>query len=203
MADKKQPDGTTITLKDVRLSFASVFRPQAMQPDKDGNSSPARYKANGLIPKEGHPTTEANLKAWKAAYKAAMRKTFGDDEAKWPKLKPNMKCVRDGDQEDWEGYEGMWYISCNSNTRPAVVGPDRRPIAEEDGIVFSGVWVNLNVRIWAQNNQHGKRVNAEIRGVQFVRKDEAFGNAPIDVDEAFEDISDEVGVDIGDDEDVI
>lgn len=211
MAEKKKKvDPCTITLKDVRLSFAdAIFAPKKPKPDKDGKQGDPKYHTNALMPKTGHESTPTNLALWRKARDAAMEKEFGADKAKWPKIKDDRKCVRDGDQEDWEGYENQWYISAGApeDRPPKLVHRDPHvEVKKSDGLLYSGAWVNLRVNIWAQNNEHGKRINATLLAIQFVRKDEAFGAAgPIDIDEAFEDISEDGDVgemdDDGNDED--
>ena len=51
-------------------------------------------------------------------------------------------------------------------------------------------WV---IDVWAQNNQYGKRINAQLDGVQFVRDGEPFGEGGISVDafDAFGDDDDD------------
>jgi len=36
--------------------------------------------------------------------------------------------------------------------------------------------------LWAQNNQYGKRINAQLDGVQFVRDGDPFGDGAVGVD---------------------
>jgi len=51
---------------------------------------------------------------------------------------------------------------------------------EENGKPYAGCYVNMSIRLWAQDNQFGKRVNAQLRAVQFVKDGEAFGDKPVD-----------------------
>lgn len=82
------------------------------------------------------------------------------------------------------------FKAINSDARPVVIDQKRNPIAEEDGIIYAGCFCNLVVDIWAQDNQFGKRINAKLKGVQFLRDGPAFtADVPIDVDSDFEDIS--------------
>jgi hypothetical protein len=50
----------------------------------------------------------------------------------------------------------------------------------------SGYWYNILIRPWYQDNKFGKRLNAGLVGVQFVRKDEPFGMAAIDDSDAWD-----------------
>ena len=114
--------------------------------------------------------------------KGAMSKVA---EEKWgAKAAANLKQImakgnlffRDGaDKPDYDGFEGMMYASAASKTRPLVIDGNKTPLTEEDGKPYGGCYVNASVEIWAQDNQFGKRINAQLRGVQFVADGEAFG----------------------------
>ena len=124
--------------------------------------------------------------------------------------------MRDGDLEDWDGYADMLYVSAN---RRGADGPPRiitnRKDADnkwipaspgEAACPYAGCYVNAIIRVWAMDNEHGKRINASLEAVQFLRDGEAFsGSAPVDVDEEFTDdmVGEEgsIGDDGGDDDD--
>jgi hypothetical protein len=207
MADEKEVIGEVI-LKDVRLSFFNGFRPA---PDKINPKTKevikGSYGANFLMEK-GTPGTKANQAKLKKASHDAKVKKWGENEEKWPKLKPEKLCVRDGDLEDYDGYEGHIYLSANSPRPPQIItnrkGKDNKWIEATEGAPgapYSGCYVNALVRLWAQDNEHGKRLNASLEVVQFLREGQAFGAAPVDPNEKF--TADMVGDEgsIGDDED--
>ncbi len=192
MADA--PIGEVI-LKDVRLSFAHIYEPSKDSTDKKtGQTIKGSYQARGLMEK-GTPATIENMKKLKKAGLDARKKEWGDNEAKHPKLKPNQLCVRDGDLEDWEGYEGCYYIAANAGQRkPSVItnikGKDGKWIEATPGGAnspYSGCRVNMLVRIWAQDNEYGKRQNASLEIVQFFKDGEPFGAGPVDPNEKFGD----------------
>ena len=211
MADdkKKKDKELQVTLLNVRLSFADIFEPKEQKND-DGTTRKT-YGANFLIDKDGD---EKNNKARvQKAATAAKRKKWGDDEKKWPKLKPEKVCLRDGDLEDWDGYADMLYVSAN---RREADGPPRiitnRKDADDKWIPakpgeaacpYAGCYVNAIIRVWAQDNEHGKRINASLEAIQFLRDGEAFsGAAPVNVDEEFtDDMVGEEGSIGGDDDD--
>ena len=68
-----------------------------------------------------------------------------------------------------------------------MVGKKREPLSEEDDVVYGGVIVNVLIRPWAQDNKFGKRINANLVAVQFVRDGERFGQARPDINEHFGD----------------
>jgi hypothetical protein len=105
--------------------------------------------------------------------------------------KKDRTCLHDGDlKPDYEGFPGMMFVSARNPIRPLVLNTDRSPLAEEDGVVYSGCYVNMVLELWAQDNDYGKRVNATLSGVQFVKDGDSFGGGGrvADVDD-FEDVS--------------
>lgn len=201
MAEQKEVIGKVIVLG-ARLSFASLFE-MNVQKDPETGQERSTWKANLLIPKEGADKVIGVfkgqrmpvLKALKLASAEAKAKKWGD-ESKWPKLKPEKVFLRDGDLENWDGYAGHWYISASAQPtdRPAVVtnrkdGNGNWIEAEPGGrgAPYSGCYVNATILAWAQDNEHGKRVNAQIKAVQFFKDGEAFGAAPTNPNEDFTD----------------
>jgi hypothetical protein len=195
MADKQMLG--EVKLKNVRLSFAHLFEPQEGMIDPDtGKRGEPKYNCNFLIDptSEDGKTNMANLK--KAADEVKKEK-WGNNI---PKLKPEKLCVRDGNLEEYDGYADHYYVSASNKNKPVLVDRDRTPLEKESGKLYSGCFVNAVVRIWAQDNKFGKRVNGSLEAVQFLRHGDAFGYRQVDANEAFEDVSDgEDGSDIGDD----
>ena len=196
-----------VILKDVRLSFFHGFHPSKGGKNKEGEEVKGSYQARFLMEKGTKQTKENQAKIKKAAHDAKV-KAWGENEAKWPKLKPDRVCLRDGDLEDWDGYEGNLYLAANSSRQPQIItnrkGKDKKWIEATEGAPgapYSGCYVNALVRLWVQDNEHGKRLNASLEVVQFLRDGDAFGAAPVDPNEKFGDdmVGDEGS--IGDDED--
>ncbi len=65
-----------------------------------------------------------------------------------------------------------------------------------DGKPYSGCYVNGIVDIWAQDNGFGRRLNATLKGVQFVKDGDAFSGGTAVSADAFDDL----GVDESTDE---
>lgn len=170
-----------ITLNNVQCAFIAFDKPRAAT-DGEGD---AKYGGSFLIPKD--------TKAGKKLLKIVEDAIDEVKQAKWgdnpPKLKPSKMCLRDGDDEDYDGFEDHMYVRASNARKPTLV--DRDKSQAEPGLMYSGCIVNAIISVWAQDNQFGKRINASLEGVQYVKGGTRFGPAPVSADE-FEDISDEV-----------
>lgn len=124
-------------------------------------------------------------------------------------LEGSKKCYRDGNLrmtkagEVYAGFEGLKYISAKNQTRPTVINKDRTPVAEADGVIYSGCYVNVSLEIYGMSDPKKKGVHASLKGVQFFADGESFGGggAAASVDE-FDDLSDtgSASEDSGDDD---
>jgi hypothetical protein len=63
--------------------------------------------------------------------------------------------------------------------RPLAINADKSVLTEADGVIYSGCYVNMQIALWAQQNNFGKRVNAQLRGIQFLRDGEAFSGGGV------------------------
>lgn len=162
-----------ITLTNVRLTFADIFKAKAV------NDGEPRFSANFLLDKK---KDTAQIKKIGDEVRRLEASTF-----KGKKLPADKVCLRDGDEKEYDGYAGMLFLSAANKRRPTVVDRDKSPLSAEDGKPYSGCYVNAVVRLWAQDNQFGKRINASLEVVQFLKDGEPFGAAPVDLDTALPD----------------
>jgi len=187
-----------VLLTNVRLSFAHLDEPKEQKSDK--GETTLKYQANGLISKT---TAEGkrNLAKLKKASEQVKEKKWGN---KQPRLKANQVCVRDGDEEDYEGYAGHYYISASNKKQPQLITKFKDGKGEwlpaKKGKLYSGCVVNMLVRLWAQDStEYGKRLNASVEAVQFVKDGPAFGGGgPVDTREKFAEIEADEGDDMYD-----
>lgn len=182
-----------------RLAFPRINKPEPFQ----GQGEP-RYSATLII----EPNSDSHKKLLKAARAAADAKWPGKGEAALTSLeRQNKLCYYDGDIKDTvDGFAGNIILNANApqNQPPALVvtrnGRNERLERETQGVIYGGCWVNMIVDLWAQDNQWGKRINAQLAGIQFVKDGDAFGGGrPADEDE-FETVEVE-GSDFDDDDD--
>jgi hypothetical protein len=154
---------TEIVLKQVRISYPHLFEPFAMYP-----SEKAKYSAKFLIPK----SNTALVDKIKAEIIELAKASFKDK-----KCPPQDKlCLKDGDHTGKDEDKGHWIFSASEDSRPVVVDQKVNPLTKEDDVVYPGCVVTARVRLWAQDNIWGKRINANLLGVQFVKDGERLGS---------------------------
>lgn len=166
-----------IHLNNVRLSFPSLFK-RSVFDGKEG-----KFEATFLIDKNDVKLKKQLDTAIAEALKAS----------KVAKVSSDKRCLKDGDESEYDGCEGVWTLKASNNKRPTVIGKDKSPLAEEDEVLYAGCYVNAIVDFWIQNNSYGKRVNCNLLGVQYLKDGEPFGQGPVDVADDFEAIDDGLG----------
>jgi hypothetical protein len=163
-----------IVLKNVRLSYPALFAPSAF-----GDGEP-KFNATFLIEKdsEQHKALMAEIrKIATDAFGERARDIVGKQEASQRKL------VKDGDGpdgknqdgEEKDGYAGHVAIKASNKAAPKVVGRQRQPLTEADGIPYGGCYVNAQIDIWPQDNKYGKFLNCKLLAVQFWEDGDSFG----------------------------
>ena len=180
-------------LKNVRLAFPSLF--EASVVGNDPGAKP-RVGASLLIPLD-HP----QIPEIKAKMLAVAKEKWKDKgQAMYNGAeKADKLALHDGDTKaQYDGFPGNLFLSANSqeNARPTVINSDRTPLTAKDGKIYAGCYVNVSVDFWVQDNSYGKRINAQLRGVQFLRDGDSFSaGRPAEADD-FEDVTE--GADAGD-----
>jgi hypothetical protein len=184
-----QPIGR-ILLKNVRLAFPNLFEPTTVA----GEGKP-RYSASLLIPAD-HP----QLAEIKAAQLAIATAKWGAKAAAIVKglEKQDKLALHDGDvKSKYDGFPGNFFIAAaaQENAAPTVIDRDRSPLSARSGRPYAGCFVNASIELWAQDNNYGQRVNAQLRGIQFYADGDSFSaGRPADADE-FEEVTEGAGAD--------
>lgn len=162
-----------------RLAFPDIF-----EPNKDGKF------AGAFI----FPTDHKGLDALRETIDKVGQEKWG---AKWAQIRKELKAgdnllVHDGDSKaSYAGYEGNLFFNANNSVRPLILDRDKTPLTAQDGKPYSGCYVNVSIDVWAQDNQYGKKINAQLQGLQFVKDGEAFAGGGVAADAAdFDEIED-------------
>lgn len=179
-----------VILSDVRIAFAKIWEPEQF----NGTGEPA-CSASFII----DPTRQASeLKKIADTIKAvAVEKWKEKATTTLQSLKAKGDlCLHSGaEKADYDGFADMMFIAARNKARPIVVDRQKNPLTAADGKPYSGCYVNVAVDIWAQDNGYGKRVNAKLLSIQFVRDGDAFGGgAPGSADDFDEIAGEDEGV---------
>lgn len=199
-------DGTVLC-RDCRLAYPHAFEPYK---GKDAGAK-AKYGTVGLWPK----ADKARLPSVKMIadhIKIMMAENRTDEIA------ATNKFLRNGDLSGKADFKGNWTISA-SELRPPTLRSNRRDPrsgkvinlqpGRDNGVIYGGCWANILIRPWWMNNNWGKKVNAGLVAIQFLRDDEPFGQGRVaeeDIDATFDEFADDSdsGFDdtLGDDDDL-
>lgn len=173
-----------ILVKNARLSYPHLFTKWGMN---DGDKK--KFSAKFHLDKKTHA---ADIKALGGHLAAMMTEAFKGRI-------PNDKLfLRDGEQIGKEDVKDQFVMAASEDKAPDVINRDKSRINEDDDIVYAGCYVNVLIRPWVQKNQFGKRINANLLAVQFVKDGERFsGIERPDIDDAFGDISEDFDDDQG------
>jgi hypothetical protein len=147
-----------IMLKNVRLSYPSVFQTEVYNGEDTG-----KYAATFILDPKEH----------QALFDAAMDKINALIKESKITVKKDKICLREDDHG-----EG-WTVKATNKTRPLVVNTDRSPLTEDDNVIYGGCYVNAKIGFWVQNNAYGKRVNANLLGMQFAKDGKPFGEKKV------------------------
>lgn len=171
---KKRTGKTTTPL--FRLSFPAIWEPR----DKMGGNG-TEYSITMLFPKG------TDLTALKRLALDAVNAKWGTDKNKWP---PNLRVdwktflsttgrdgwpFRDGDEQDYDGYEGQISVRATCRSRPAVFDKQVKPIIGPDE-VYAGCYCYASVTAYAWEHQASKNrgVSFGLLGIQKVMDGEPF-----------------------------
>ena len=156
--------GTKVTTGKVRLSYAHLFEPHAIE----GNEP--KYSVSVIIPKSDKETLQA--------IKDAVNQAKEDGKAKWNgKVPANVKTpLRDGDteREGDEAYAGCYFLNANSKNKPGIVDKDVQPVMDATE-VYSGCYARLTLNFYAYAASGNKGIAAGLGNVQKLEDGEPLG----------------------------
>lgn len=172
-----------VKLANVRLAFPDLF--EATQFEGKGEF---RYNATFLIERGS-----ANDRAVQAAIMQEATEKFGKKaDAMLQSIKGNANkfCYLNGDLKEYDGYQGMNYLSGHrklKDGRPLILGtdidpslgpdengkPQLRRLQPADGKPYAGCYVNASVDIYAQTGQYAG-MRCGLLGVQFAADGDSF-----------------------------
>lgn len=175
---------TTITIGEVRVSFANLFTPVAPANNPQAES---KFGATILLPK-------SNVQA-KATVDAAINAAFESGVvSKWNGVRPPAPaiCVHDGDgvrPSDGQPFgpecKGCWVFTASSKAdRPPFVVDAQVQKIINPAEVYSGCYGNVNVTFFPYNSAGKKGIGCGLNGFQKTRDGEPLGSR-VTAEEAF------------------
>jgi len=153
---------------EVIISYPAIFEP------KPNPSGAMKYSCSILIDKKD----KKGVKALNDAIDLAVQKGI-ENIPKWQKKKPffTYQPLRDGDEELETGkktdpaYEGKMFLNCSSNDAPGVVGPDAKPLMDQN-LLYAGCIVRLDINPFPYHNSGNNGCGWGLNNVMLVREGE-------------------------------
>lgn len=188
----KNVHSAPIKLTNVRLSFPRLKEPVKF--DENNPNEIPKYKASFLL----DPNDPAHAKTIEEI-KAAAKKCIIDAWGQKPKTMKPIECFGDGDtqinkktEEVYDGYAGMFYVSAANARRPLLQDRNGEQVDRDrvEEVFYGGCYVNASIDLWIQDNDFGKALRCQLRGVRFRRDGEAFGGGGVSEDELADDDED-------------
>lgn len=171
-----------VMVANARLAFPTLEAAEQFQ-----GQGKKRFSAVLLI-EPGSPSHEA----CKTAMRAAAAEKWGEakaDAAVKGLTATGKVAMYDGDikADSYDGFEGMIAISAHSqeSAPPVLLDGQKNQLPRNTGVIYPGCYVNASIEFWAQDNQFGKRINAQLRGVQFAKDGDSFSAARPASDDEF------------------
>ena len=180
-----------VKIENVRFSYPHLDKPYAGKKQREG--AEPKFGIVGMLSKQTHVAMKEELMT-------IIRQIEADNGKKGQPLRIPMKdrFFRNGDDEKEAAYAGHWIVSAREARQPSV--RDERGILVTEphkirDLIVGGYYGHMLIRPWFQNNDFGQKINANLLGVQFVRKGEEFGEGRINDEEAWGDESSASGDD--------
>jgi Protein of unknown function (DUF2815) len=167
-------DDNSIILKNVRLSYAHLWKPRE---NDDGKKS---FSVSLIVPKD-HPQVEAI----KTKIRAKVVEKWPD-----PKKRPNglHNPLRDGDtdRENDEAYKGAFFInaSAQENRPPKLIDAQLQEVPD-NGHWGSGDFANVKIDLFPFERKEKKGIGVGLVTVQFTKHGERLGGTRTDAMEGF------------------
>lgn len=186
MATVVKKEGGFTLYEDGRFKLSGVVLayPTLIKPKQILDNPQPKYSVSILLDKKKHKDEIEALK--EHIKKACVERKLG-------KLPSDKVCLRDGEDLGSEAYEPYYRLTASANEGYAPVlrilgeKKDRREDADEiEEVCVSGAKASVLCSLYLQDNQYGKRANANIIAVNFL-------DEKIDI---------EIGGGVGDDDDM-
>ena len=142
-----------IVIRNARLSFPHIWKKH-----QNNSDSKPKFEATLLIPKDSEQIAEIE-----EHIEEKLLEKFSST-AKIPKAirGDTNSCFRDGDLVDYDGYAGHMSFKASADMQPSILQHSEGPATEDMNLFYAGCYVDVSVEVWIQDNQHAKRINANL-----------------------------------------
>jgi hypothetical protein len=178
-----------LRIDNVRGSYVHADKPyKGKNKRDDGSEAEPKFSLIGMLPKETHEEA-------KNAILDRIKSLLAEN--KDAKVAKDKRFIKDGDDSEKDEYEGHWTVSASESRAPKLRDRSGELLSRDSDmddirdLFQSGYWFNILIRPWYQDNDYGKRVNAGLIGIQFVKRDKTFGEGSIDDDDAWDAVDDD------------
>ena len=186
-----------IFISSARLSFPHLSEPQRQVNAQTGKER-VSYNCELLLPQDSPDFQKfmaqygkLALEKWKDHAQAAMQLIQSDRKSRCFGMgneKVNKKTY-----QPYEGYAGNVYITAGRDTPPQIIQADGTAIDPNNSMayqqltrkLYGGCYVNAAVKIWLQDNSHGRGVRCDLVAIQFAKDGDAFGEGTVDASSLF------------------
>lgn len=168
---------------DVYLSYPHLHEPYRGKGAKAGEQQ-GKYGAKFCFDRN-NPENRKDAITIHAKIQEMAKKSFKQG------LPADRYCLRDGKQLGDDMHK-FYVLSASETTKPLCVDRRRNIVTAEDELFYPGCKVNGTIRLWVQDSKDwGKRINANLVGVQFYAHSESWGRPKPKAEDVFDDISDQ------------
>jgi hypothetical protein len=180
-------ENDVIRLNNVRLSFPSLKAPKAST-----SGGALKYRAAFLMTPDSEAAAELQqliqkvaTDQWGTNATVALQIIAADKK---------LRCYGQGDTKistktgkPYEGYAGQFFVEGLNDIPAGLFDENGQPVDNMTmGTKFQGGdYVDGLIRLWAQDNTHGKAIRAELVGVKFNAEGEHFGADRLDPGSVF------------------
>lgn len=182
----KFPRSENVVLENVRLSFNALYQEEAYKGVPSG-----KYGVTVLIDKSDKQKVDLLFNTLKPVLRGKKFEQYPSD--KMALRDGDLKCYTDDEgNKRYPEYENKWslraYVRKKFRNDIKIVGKLKQPITEENNIFYSGCYVNIYFNFWSW----GDGVSANLVALQFVADGEPTGGGFVNIDNVFDEISDDV-----------
>lgn len=191
-----------IQITNTRISFANgLYRASAFEEGQTPKFGADfiltdRSEVFAVVKNKDGKVTRTKTTMEKAMLAVADEAWKGKGKAMLEDLEASKKSYRNGDKRTnaagdvYDGYEGHWYVTAKSPSRPSLFDGLGNAVTEEDGVLYSGCYAHVSFDLYANTKPKTRGVFAGLTGVKFAGDGESFGGGAKATADDFADLGD-------------